>query len=157
MITESLSGIGVSALATIAFLATVRYSHARRKTLVGLAVFTIMNAACAAILFLFTGLSAPILLLAVCSNSLCILMLYAIVSRSISFDLLSVVAVHRNTGVNGSDLVAGDPLNVYGRLQQLRRVGLVRLEGSVYRINRFGAIVSWCVVKPLYWMRKNES
>ena len=156
VIAEGLWGIAVPLAAALVALAAVKLTRSARFTLVWLGTFA---AACAIAAFLISrlvALSTPLFAFAVLGNALCILMLYALITRSISFDLLAVVASHPASGVTAAALLAGDPLNVRGRLAQLMRRGFVREQDGRFRITPAGAFVARVLIGPLYRVRRNE-
>jgi hypothetical protein len=156
VIAEGLWGIAVALAAAVVALAAVKLTRSARFTLVWLGTFTATCVIAGLLIPRLAALSTPLFAFALLGNAVCILMLYALITRSISFDLLAVVAAHRAAGVSAAALLAGDPLNVRGRLAQLVRRGFVRAEGSRFRITPAGAFVARAMIGPLYRVRRNE-
>ena len=156
MIAEALWGIAVPIVAAAASLAAVRLAPSAPATRLWVATFGTTCVVAALLVLRLADLSAAVFWFAVCGNALCVLMLYALITRSISFDLLAVVAAHRDSGVKDQALLAGDPLNVRARLAQLVRMGLVQNDGSRYRTSRTGTWMVRALVQPLYRVRRNE-
>jgi hypothetical protein len=156
LIAEGLWGIAVSAIAATAAMFAVRLARSGRASRLWLATFVVTCLAAALLVLRLNDLSVAVFCFALCGNALCVLMLYALITRSISFDLLAVVATHRATGVNEQTLLGGDPLNVRERLGQLVRMRLVVTDRARYRTSRLGTLLSRALVEPLYLVRRNE-
>ena len=156
MIAEGLWGMFVPAIATLASLYVVKRARSGRASLLWLATFVAVCVVSAPLVLLLSDLSAAVFCFALCGNALCILMLYALITRSISFDLLNVVVTHRDSGVDYQTLLESDPLNIRERLRQLQRMGLILMDGSRYRASRLGTFISRYLAEPLYWVRRNE-
>ena len=156
MIAEGLWGMLVPAGAAMASVYVVQRARSGRASLLWLTTFAAVCLVAAPLVLLLSDLSAAVFCFALCGNALCILMLYALITRSISFDLLNVVVTHRDSGVEHRALLESDPLNVRERLRQLQRMGLVVMDNSRYRASRLGTLVSRYLAGPLYRVRRNE-
>ncbi len=156
MIAEGLWGIAVSILAAATSLFAVKLARSGRASRLWLATFVVTCLVAALLVLRLNDLSVAVFGFALCGNALCVLMLYALITRSISFDLLAVVAAHRDSGVQEQALLGGDPLNVRERLGQLLRMRLVVMDGARYRTSTLGTLMSRVLVEPLYLVRRNE-
>lgn len=156
MIAEALWGIVVPIVAVAVSVAAVRLARSAPATRLWVATFGTTSVVGALVVLRLADLSAAVFCFALCGNALCILVLYALITRSISFDLLAVVAAHRDSGVKDQALLEGDPLNVRARLGQLQRMGLIVVDGSRYRTSRTGTLISRALVEPLYRVRRHE-
>lgn len=156
MFVEALTGSLISGIAAIAALFVIRLFKSKRKMLIINATFAIMALLSICALTLYSDLSIFVLFLALSSDFLCLNMIYAVVSRSVSFDFLEIVAEHPEKGVEYKRLIEGDPLNVSGRLMGLQRAGLIISENSVTKTSEFGTFVCKCLIEPLYLLRKDE-
>lgn len=156
MFAEALAGSLISGIAAVVALFVIRLFKSKRKILIINTTFAVMALISIYILAFYSSLSIFVLFFTLSSDFLCFNMIYAVASRSVSFDFLEIVTMHPENGVDYKHLIEGDPLNVSSRLIGLQKAGFIINENSVAKTSKLGAFVCKCLIKPLYLLRKDE-